>query len=155
MSNQTIRVRAGALLMRDNQVLLVEIDNDQDGLHYNYPGGGVEPGEGLHEALRRELLEEACAEIEIHRLLCVYEYVPPQANYRFGSRPGVSFLFLCTLQPGYEPRLPDVPDPNQTAIRWVNLHQLDDVPVIPHGLQSRLVAALDMPDHFDPFAGHW
>jgi 8-oxo-dGTP diphosphatase len=39
-------------------VLLVEF-NDETGLHYNLPGGGVEPGESVIEALEREVRENA------------------------------------------------------------------------------------------------
>ena len=39
-----IRVRACALLIQDDAVLLVEF-KDEYGLHYNLPAGGVEPGE--------------------------------------------------------------------------------------------------------------
>ena len=56
-----IRVSTKALILRDNAILLVEYD-DESGLHYNMPGGGVEPDETLEEALKREMQEETCAE---------------------------------------------------------------------------------------------
>ena len=39
-----IRVGANALIVRDGAVLLVEFD-DETGLHYTLPRGGIEPGE--------------------------------------------------------------------------------------------------------------
>ena len=36
-----IRVRASALIIQNDAILLVEFD-DENGLHYNLPGGGVE-----------------------------------------------------------------------------------------------------------------
>ena len=41
MNNPTIRVRAGALLLRDHDVLLIEYDDHRNGMHYAFPGGGV------------------------------------------------------------------------------------------------------------------
>ena len=70
-----IRVSTKALILRDNAILLVEYD-DESGLHYNMPGGGVEPDETLEEALKREVQEETCAEVEIGRPLIITEYEP-------------------------------------------------------------------------------
>jgi len=53
-----IRVGARALVVENESVLLVEF-NDETGLHYNLPGGGVEPGESVIEALEREVRENA------------------------------------------------------------------------------------------------
>lgn len=41
-------------------------------------GGGVDGNETIAEALRHEVREEACAEIEVGRLLLVTEYDPHQ-----------------------------------------------------------------------------
>jgi ADP-ribose pyrophosphatase YjhB (NUDIX family) len=49
----------GICFAADGDIVLV-----RDGRHYwNLPGGGVEPGETLEETLRREVAEEACAEV--------------------------------------------------------------------------------------------
>jgi hypothetical protein len=67
--NPHIRIGVRGLIVKHDAVLLIEFD-DENGLHYNLPGGGVQPGESLVEALQREAKEEACIEIEIGRLLC-------------------------------------------------------------------------------------
>ncbi|AGK79143.1 hypothetical protein SFUL_4242 [Streptomyces microflavus DSM 40593] len=54
-----VRVRAGAILIRDGHVLLIRFqDPDEDGPYYEIPGGGVEAGETPEEAAVRELREE-------------------------------------------------------------------------------------------------
>ncbi|MER8196187.1 NUDIX domain-containing protein [Streptomyces microflavus] len=54
-----VRVRAGAILIRDGHLLLIRFqDPDDDGPYYEIPGGGVEAGETPEEAAVRELREE-------------------------------------------------------------------------------------------------
>ncbi|MFJ7061553.1 NUDIX domain-containing protein [Streptomyces microflavus] len=54
-----VRVRAGAILIRDGHLLLIRFkDPDEDGPYYEIPGGGVETGETAGEAAVRELREE-------------------------------------------------------------------------------------------------
>lgn len=79
-----IRVRASALIIQNNSLLLVEFD-DENGLHYNLPGGGVEKGETLIEAVKREAKEEASVEIEVGNVAFLYEYAPQTVNAKYGS----------------------------------------------------------------------
>ena len=63
MSYFNVRVY-GVLINHDNQVL---ISDEQSGLRIfsKFPGGGLELGEGLIDALKREFIEECNAEIEV------------------------------------------------------------------------------------------
>lgn len=50
------RLRPTAAIIRDGAILLIQDDDpDSIGLHTNLPGGGLEPGEALHDGLRREM----------------------------------------------------------------------------------------------------
>lgn len=118
---QPIRLNVNAAIVRDDQILLIEFGGDP---HYNLPGGGLEPGESVEEGLKRECREEACAEVEVERLLMVWEYVPEKENFRYGNRHKIGMIFLCRLLPGSEPRLPANPDENQTGVRWLPLEAL-------------------------------
>ncbi|WP_405459035.1 NUDIX domain-containing protein [Streptomyces sp. NBC_00101] len=51
------RVRAGALVIRDDRILLIRQTKRRE-TWYEIPGGGVEAGETLHQAVVRELREE-------------------------------------------------------------------------------------------------
>lgn len=48
------RVAARGIIQREGRLLLIHTDAGD----YKFPGGGVEPGETLESALRREILEE-------------------------------------------------------------------------------------------------
>src|ERR1700761_2378641 len=54
----------GILINDDNQVLIS--DEEEYGMRFTkFPGGGLEPGEGLIDGLKREFVEECDAEIEV------------------------------------------------------------------------------------------
>lgn len=133
-----IRVSARALIVRGGSVLLVEFD-DESGLHYNLPGGGVEPGESLVEALQRETAEETSAEIEVGPLLFVVEYEPQRNLMWAGPVHALSFIFECSLAGEVEPGMPACPDANQTAVKWIRLSDLESVELLPH-IADRIVA---------------
>jgi ADP-ribose pyrophosphatase YjhB (NUDIX family) len=67
-------VRAAALIVTDRRLLLVR-QRRQDRTYWLLPGGGVKFGESFAEALRRELLEELCLEIELGRPLALVEAI--------------------------------------------------------------------------------
>ena len=118
--------------------------------HFNLPGVGVEPGELLREAVRREVREETCAAVEVGPLLAVREYAPAPHAGRYGARPYFGLVFRCELRLGSEPRRPDAPDPHQTAVRWVPLEELPDNVLGPGGVRH-LRAVLAAPPPVDPF----
>jgi len=67
-------VRAAALIVTDRRLLLVR-QRRQDRTYWLLPGGGVKFGESFAEALRRELFEELCLEIEPGRPLALVEAI--------------------------------------------------------------------------------
>ncbi len=143
----TIRLGASALIVRDNQLLLVQFDDANVGVHYNLPGGGVEDNELLEDAVRREVLEETCMQVDVGRILFVFEYVPTQHRYKYGARHSVNVIFECIPQKHCEARLPDVPDKDQTGVRWVPLTDLACTPLLPH-IAERLLTALNNTEHY-------
>jgi len=64
-----ITLGARVILLRDNQVLLIR-HTYREG--WFFPGGGVEKGETLEAAARRESEEEACVTVREVTLLGVY-----------------------------------------------------------------------------------
>lgn len=63
-----MRIRAGIVLVKENNVALIE--RHRSGLHYfTFPGGGVDEGESLEQAALREAQEELGIEVVIRRKL--------------------------------------------------------------------------------------
>ena len=65
--------------MNDAGELLISLENRQGVAMRKFPGGGVEPGEGLKDALKREWKEELGMNIDLGDLFYVNEYYQPSA----------------------------------------------------------------------------
>lgn len=73
-----LRVRVSGILIRKNKLLLVKLKSPaRDNPVWMPPGGGVEHGELLDSALRREFREETGLHIEAKRILMVHEFIAP------------------------------------------------------------------------------
>ncbi len=137
MSSYNTRVGASAVVVQNDAILLVSFDEPGVGFHYNLPGGGLEPGENAHDAVRRETFEEAGVEIDVGRLLLVWEYEPPDSSEEHALR----LVFESRLRVGCVPQLSSQPDPYQVGVEWVRLDDLPAAPLLPP-IADRLLAAL-------------
>lgn len=126
-----IRVRACALIIENDAVLLVEF-TDENGVHYNLPAGGTEPGESVVEAVKREAREEASVEVEVGPLAFAYEYAPHLEDYCYGPTHQVNLMFDCKRKPGSIPHMSDQADHNQSGVKWIPLSELHDVKLYPN-----------------------
>ncbi len=129
--NSHIRVRAAAMIInKNNEILLVEYE-DENGVHYNIPGGGAEPGETIIETVRREAMEEVSARVEVGDLVLVYEYEPVENHSKYGPQHSICLMFECTIPDGETAQMPEYPDSNQTDIKWISLAHLKNIILYP------------------------
>ena len=115
-----IGVGVGAILIDDKQRIFLaqrgpNAKNERG--TWEFPGGSVEYGETLAEALKREMREEFGVEIEVGNLIDVFDHILPDEGQHW-----VSPTFECRLIDG-ELRIRE-PD-KCSAIGWF---ALDGVP---------------------------
>ena len=122
----------------------VLLNRRSDNGRWGLPSGIVEPDEQPAAALRREVAEETCVEVEVERLaLLVTE---PEITYGNGDRcQFISMTFRCRYRAGQAA----VGDDESIAVGWFAVDQLPDLEQRQH---RRIAAALSEQDAcvFDP-----
>ena len=100
-----VRVRVCGLLVQKGNVLLIKHEGiGPKGFLWAPPGGGVNFGESLELALKREFLEETGLEISIARLLFINEHIDHLHH-------AIEFFYEVKKTggqpaPGHDPELP-------------------------------------------------
>ena len=91
-------IRAYGIWIKDDHVLLSkEIINDFSFIQF--PGGGVKPGEGILEALKREWLEETGVKIEKYQHFYTTDFFQVNAFNPFEQLISVYYKVNCLKNP--------------------------------------------------------
>jgi 8-oxo-dGTP diphosphatase len=108
----------GALIFRDDRILLAERGKEPLKGYWSLPGGVVEVGETLEQAIRREVREETNLEIEIVNVLEIFERIMRDHD----GRPEYHYVlidYLCRATTGDPEPADDV-----AKVEWVRRKEL-------------------------------
>ena len=120
-------VRVYGLLINDQQEILIS-DEQQEGRTFSkFPGGGLELGEGLIDALKREFLEECAAEIEVLNHFYTTDFFEKSS---FNDSQILSIYYFVrpvgSLHLEFKTEAFDFNTGSSQAFRWVKLDALTD-----------------------------
>jgi ADP-ribose pyrophosphatase YjhB (NUDIX family) len=94
MSNFNIRIRVAALLIEEGKILLIA-HKKENAVYWLLPGGGVNYGESLEEALIRELKEELDIYIKVNDVALIFDSIDPDESKHI-----VNICFFCSYDAG-------------------------------------------------------
>jgi 8-oxo-dGTP diphosphatase len=117
-----VRVRVAGIVLQQESILLVK-HRKGDHAYWMLPGGGVDPGETLHEALIREFWEETRVNIEVGDLVLVNDSIAPDH-----SRHVVNLHFLANIRSGVPGRGDDA---RICEVGYLPVERLPEAPMRP------------------------
>mgnify|MGYP001167292049 FL=1 len=118
-------VGVGAIIFRDDQVLLIQRGKEPSLGQWSIPGGAILVGETLEEGVRREIFEETHLEVQVLTLVKVLERVFRDSDGRVVYH-YVLVDFLCHYLAGELRSDSDAQD-----ARFVNLQDLPAYRIAP------------------------
>ena len=120
MSNQRPEVAVGAVAMLDDCLLVIRRGHGPGAGEWSVPGGRVEAGETLHEAIVREVWEETGVEVVVDRFLGWVERLGDDHHF-------VILDFVVGL---LDPYAVPVAGDDAAEVAWVPLHDLSEIRLV-------------------------
>lgn len=123
------RISAGAIVIQEDQILLVRYNNTDGKSYLVGPGGGVFSNEGIYQAVVREVREETGLEVSPQKVLFVEDLL--SRRYRI-----VKIWLLCNLVGGQLANTQGALEEGITDVAWYRKDQLLNEAVYPPVLSS-------------------
>jgi len=114
MQHKVIHVAVGVILQGQSILLALRSNKQHQGGKWEFPGGKVEPGETVSQALNRELLEEVAINVTQSSAFMQLEYAYPEKTVLLD-------IWLVTAFDG-EPH-----GREGQPLRWVDIAELGSV----------------------------
>jgi len=126
----TTRVRCTGLLIENDSLLLMRYADPDVGDIWQYPDGGLEPGETITEGVRREMREETGLIVRVDRLGYILQLFTEDAH-------GL-ILYFMVAQTGGELGVDAEREPTRTEMRFVPRDEVLDARILNPDLWERL-----------------
>lgn len=118
-------VRVYGLLINGEQQVLISDEQSGGKIFSKFPGGGLELGEGLIDALKREFMEECNAEIEVLEHFYTTDFYEKSS---FNDSQILSiYYFVKTVHPlqlNFKSKVFDFDEDSLQSFRWIDLDRL-------------------------------
>ncbi len=92
--SSNIRIRVAGLILENDKILLIAHKKNGE-IYWLLPGGGVDYGESLIEALEREFQEELNIKIKTQSVALISDSIDPS-----GDRHVLNICFYCSIDDG-------------------------------------------------------
>lgn len=128
----------GALIFEGDQILLIQRGKEPLKGYWTIPGGAVETGEVLREAMKREVKEETGLDVEPREVVEVFERITPDAEGRTKYH-YVLIDYRCDVVGGTLQAASDVADARWVTLGGLGQYQLTSgtLPIIERAYRGR------------------
>lgn len=142
--NPEPRKRASAVIVKDGKVLLIHrVKPGRD--YYIFPGGGVERGESVEDALAREVAEELTLKVvSSHFLFSAEDELPSYTTKHPHGQ--IQFYFFVDEWSGVPElggeEMESMNEENQYRLVWVPVAEMEGMPKMASAEAAKKVAGL-------------
>jgi ADP-ribose pyrophosphatase len=128
---------AHAVVFRRDRVLLIKRAHPPSQERWSVPGGMIELGETIHDAVQRELREECGIEIQVEKIVNVVDHIIPDQRGHIRFHYVVIYLLACYVSGEVHP--------NSDALDavWATREELDILDMHP-GARKTIQQAFEM-----------
>ncbi len=119
-------VGVGAVVVRDGKALIVKRAHEPRKGEWSLPGGLLELGESLQDAVRREIREETSLEIDVGPVIETFDRVHRDEAGR------IRYHFVIVDFVGWPNGGEAVPGSDADGVAWVTAAEIDDYQVNAH-----------------------